>query len=111
MEVRKDGPASRAQLAAVAKSNPTFIERYQLFCTAAQAARLKESSDQGMDMHTYIEFKALFKSVIRVHRETLNKIRDLWRLMLKNDPKARRVEAAVFELNGIVDRTNRIYRK
>ena len=37
MEVRKDGPASRAQLQLVAKQTPNFVERYQVKSAARRA--------------------------------------------------------------------------
>lgn len=111
MEVKKDGPGSRTQLQLVSKHNPNFVQRYKIFFTIENSKRLKESAEQGMDLHSYVEFKRNYRAVLRAHKETLSLIREVWRLMLKAEPKAVRIDNALAELDISVQRTHRIYRK
>lgn len=111
MEVRKDGPASRTQLQTVQKNAPNLIQRFQAFCTAENSKRLKESADQGMDLHSYVEFKRNYRAVLRTHKETLSQLREVWRLMLKDAPKAARIDAALVALDASIERSHRVYKR
>lgn len=112
MEVRKDGPASRTQLQTVAKSSPNLVQRFQAFCTAEKSKRLKESTDsQSMDLHSYVEFKRNYRAATKTHKESLSKLRELWKQMLKPEPRADKIDAALVCLDASVDRAHSVYKR
>ncbi|KAG2441028.1 hypothetical protein HXX76_003881 [Chlamydomonas incerta] len=111
LEVKKDGPASRTQLQLAAKHGPSFIERYQIFCTGEASKRLKDSQDGGMDLQAYIEFRRNFRAVVRVHKEVLLLQAELWELLSKSAVKVRDVDKAFDELEAGTQRAHQVYKR
>ncbi|KAG2450421.1 hypothetical protein HYH02_004923 [Chlamydomonas schloesseri] len=111
LEVKKDGPASRTQLQLAAKHGPSFIERYQIFCTGEASKKLKDSQDGGMDLQAYIEFRRNFRAVVRVHKEVLLLQAELWGLVAKSAVKVRDVDKAFDELEAGTQRAHQVYKR
>ena len=51
-----------------------------------------EANEGSLDLHSYVEAKRLFRSVLRVHRATLMQIREFWALMLRDQAHAAHIE-------------------
>ena len=94
------------------KSSPNLVQRFQAFCTAEKSKRLKESADtQSMDLHSYVEFKRNYRAATKTHKETLSQLREVWKLMLKPEPRADRIDTALASLDASVERSHRVYKR
>lgn len=92
-------------------SAPLLAARPQVFVTVENSKRLKESNDQGMDLHSYVEFKRNFRAVMRTHKDALLQIREMWGTMMRSDLKMSKLDNAVRETDAAIDRAYRVYRK
>lgn len=83
----------------------------QVFCTTENSKRLKAAAEQGLDMHSYVEFKRNYRAVLRAHKEALMQVREFWTLLMKNELAASRIEDAMSECGAMVQRAYRVYRR
>lgn len=82
-----------------------------MFCTVENSKRLKETTEQGLDMHSYVEFKRNYRAVLRAHKEALMQVREFWTLLTHSELHAGRVEEAMSECSAMVQRAYRVYRR
>ena len=60
IEVNKDGQSGRGILQSAAKCNPSFIERYFIYCCQEVVKHLK-TEGESMDLMGYVEFQRNYR--------------------------------------------------
>jgi hypothetical protein len=60
IEVNRDGQAARAALQSAAKLNPSFIERYFIYCCQEMVKHLR-TEGESMDLMGYVEFQRNYR--------------------------------------------------
>mmetsp|Transcript_29309 Transcript_29309/g.64857 ORF Transcript_29309/g.64857 Transcript_29309/m.64857 type:complete len:2212 (+) Transcript_29309:218-6853(+) len=110
IEVQGSYQSGYSQLQAAKKADPSFLERFAIFCREQQHTQKSGQNGTRGDLVSYVEFQRNYRVAIKVHRDALAAMSHFWQCLMHTRVTLETLSAAVARIDETVKHAEQSYR-